>query len=240
MAVTLIVGGTSVIGQAMVERLANTKDVLVFTYHTNEALAKRLARDLQDKGLMVYALPLDATNPDDVSAFFASIAPYGKLSQVICTVGKSHYGLFSQSDNEVWQALWTINVSSYVYVTREAIKLMQRTFTKGSILLLSSIWGERGASNEVLYSMTKGAINSLVKALAKEVSYQGIRINALAPGAVDTPMLDELGEDKQVLLEAMPFGTFVSSEELAHMAQTILTTPSLTGQIITVDGGYTS
>jgi 3-oxoacyl-[acyl-carrier protein] reductase len=111
----------------------------------------------------------------------------------------------------------------------------------GKIINISSVWGNVGASCEVAYSATKGAVNSLTKALAKEVAPSGIQVNAVACGAIDTEMNSHLSDDdKSALADEIPAGRFGTPAEIAHIVKQLTEAPSyLTGQIITVDGGWT-
>lgn len=237
MGISIVIGGTSIIGKAIVQALSSEKEVLLFTYYKKEKEAKALAKALQAENKLVFCQRLDVTSEAEVKAFFELSKAYGRLERLVHSVGMSHYGLFENLEIKDFEALYKLNVLSSVLVAREAIGLMRQA-NFGHLLFISSIWGEKGASNEVAYSMTKGAINTMVKALSKELSYSGIRVNAIAPAGVDTPMLDGLGEDKAELKKAMPFGSFILPEEIASLATTIFKLPSMTGEIITIDGGF--
>lgn len=110
----------------------------------------------------------------------------------------------------------------------------------GNIINISSIWGEVGASCEVIYSTTKGGINLFTKALAKEVASFGIRVNAIAPGVINTEMNSFLSdEEKEELIAEIPMNRFGEAEEIAKTALFLCNDECkyLTGQIIRVDGG---
>ena len=111
---------------------------------------------------------------------------------------------------------------------------------KGRILNISSVWGAAGASTEAAYSASKGAVNSLTKALAKELAPSNIQVNALACGVIDTDMNRCFSEEeRQALMEEIPAGRFGTPEEAAVLACQILEAPEyMTGQIITMDGGW--
>ena len=110
----------------------------------------------------------------------------------------------------------------------------------GRILLISSIWGTRGASFEAAYSATKGGLDSLTKAMAKELAPSGISVNALAPGMVDTKMNSHLSEsDLEALREEIPAGRIASPDEVAEMVDLLMQAPGyLTGEIIGFNGGW--
>lgn len=110
----------------------------------------------------------------------------------------------------------------------------------GKILNMSSIWGIVGGSMESHYSATKGAINALTKALAQELGYSGITVNAIAPGAVDTPMTKEIGEENLCILsEEIPMGRLATTEEIAELVAFMVSEKNsyMTGQIISPNGG---
>ena len=172
-----------------------------------------------------------------MQSFFEGIKPYGQLKAVIHVMGKSHYGLLQEMTYIEWQELLTTNLSSAFLVAKEATKLMLPQ-KKGHLIFFSSIWGEVGASHEVAYSATKGGLNAMVKALAKELAPSHILVNAISSGPVDTPMLDALGEDKAEVMEAMALGRLVEPSDLAHLVAYLVDAKMITGQIITMDGGY--
>lgn len=111
---------------------------------------------------------------------------------------------------------------------------------QGKIINISSVWGNVGASCEVAYSATKGAVNSMTKALAKEVAPSNIQVNAIACGAIDTDMNSHLSdEDKAALALEIPAGRFGLPSEIGKIVKGLICAPDyLTGQIITVDGGW--
>ena len=111
----------------------------------------------------------------------------------------------------------------------------------GTVINISSMWGEVGASCEVLYSATKGGLNSFTKALAKEVAPSNVRVNCIAPGVIDTKMNSFLeGDEKKSLEEEIPLGRFGLPSEIGKIAVFLSSEDSsyITGQIIRADGGY--
>ncbi len=111
----------------------------------------------------------------------------------------------------------------------------------GVILAVSSMWGQTGASCEALYSASKGAVDSYIKALAKELGPSGIRVNAVSPGAIETDMMSCFSEeDKRVISEETPEGRLGSPEEVAEVLYFLQSDKAsfITGQIVGVNGGY--
>lgn len=236
----VVIGGSSVIGREIVRHLAQRKgEVVIFTYYTKEEEAKGLARALQAEDKLVFCQHLDGRDERAVQSFFEGLKPYGQLKAVIHVMGKSHYGLLQEMTYIEWQELLMTNLSSAFLVAKEATKRMLPQ-KKGQLIFLSSIWGEVGASHEVAYSATKGGLNAMVKALAKELAPSHILVNAISPGPVDTPMLDALGEDKSEVIEMMALGRLVAPSDLAGLVDYLIEAQMITGQIITMDGGYLS
>ena len=132
-----------------------------------------------------------------------------------------------------------INLMGALYLSKNVIPYMINK--GGNIINISSMWGEVGASCEVLYSTTKGGINLFTKSLAKEMASTGIRVNAIAPGVIDTKMNSFLEEDERKSLEEdIPMGRFGNSNEIGKMVSFLCSDDCkyLTGQVIRIDGGY--
>jgi 3-oxoacyl-[acyl-carrier protein] reductase len=133
-----------------------------------------------------------------------------------------------------------LHVTSPFLLTKYLLpKMISRK--RGKILVISSVWGLAGASTEVLYSTVKGALNSFVKALAKEVAPSGISVNGIAPGAVSTKMLDHLTvEEKIALAEEIPMGRFARPEEIADLTVFLASDKAayINGEIISINGAW--
>ena len=122
----------------------------------------------------------------------------------------------------------------------EKIEALGNLTPMQKIINVSSVWGNVGASMEVAYSASKGAVNSFTKALAKELAPSNIQVNAIACGAIDTAMNQQLSEAERLALEIeIPMGRFGTPEEIAEVVLQLADSPSyMTGQIIGVDGGF--
>ena len=140
---------------------------------------------------------------------------------------------------ETWQNIIHTNLSSAFYTSKEAIPYMLSK-QAGKIINISSVWGNVGASCEVAYSASKGGLNSFTKALAKELAPSNIQVNAIACGCIDTEMNRCFSEEeRQALADEIPAGRFGKPEEVAELVFSIAEKHNyLTGQIITLDGGW--
>ncbi|MBE5890762.1 MAG: SDR family NAD(P)-dependent oxidoreductase [Lachnospiraceae bacterium] len=168
-----------------------------------------------------------------------SIEEFAQIDVLINNAGISMVGLLQDLSDEDWEKILSVNLSSVFYACKAVIPSMVRR-QSGSIINISSVWGNVGASCEVAYSATKGGINSFTKALAKELAPSNIAVNALACGTIDTEMNGHLDEDERAeLANEIPIGRFGTPEEVAECALHLAQMPTyLTGQIITVDGGW--
>jgi 3-oxoacyl-[acyl-carrier protein] reductase len=162
------------------------------------------------------------------------------LDAIVVTSGISRIGLMTDMTDEIIDEMVRIHVTSPYQLIRNLLPAMIRR-KRGSIVVISSIWGETGASCEVLYSMAKGAQHSFVKALAKELAPSGIRVNAVAPGAINTAMNEQFSkEDIRMISEEIPLGRFGNPNEIADCVEFFLSDKSsyVTGHILSANGGW--
>lgn len=153
--------------------------------------------------------------------------------------GVSKIGLFTDMTEQDWDDVMNTNLKGVFNCCHQAVKYMLSQ-KSGSIINISSIWGNYGGSCEVLYSASKGGINAFTKALAKELAPSGIRVNAIAPGVIDTDMNECFtAQDRQLILEDIPMQRFGQAEDVAKLATYLASDDAnyITAQIITVDGG---
>ena len=179
------------------------------------------------------------------SAYVASLIEnglktFGSIDVLINNAGISYVGLLTDMSDEDISRIVNTNLLSAMYTCRAVIPSMVHN-KAGHIINISSMWGVVGASCEVVYSATKGGINAFTKALAKELAPSNISVNAIACGFVDTDMNRHLSEeDLEAVKTEIPADRFATCEEIADSVYSVLTAPSyLTGQVITVDGGWT-
>lgn len=233
----LITGASHGIGTGIATALATRKYNLILTCHTATDALKVLAEELSSKyEIRVIAKQCDVSSSDEIATLFKQI-PAPEI--VINNAGISHVGLLQDMTDEEWNRILSVNLSGAFYISRSVIPSMLIE-QRGHIINISSVWGNAGASLEVAYSATKGGINAFTKALAKELAPSGIRVNAIACGAIDTRMNAQLSnEEKDALCEEIPAGRFGTPEEVGEAVAALLEMPDyLTGQIISLDGGW--
>ena len=164
---------------------------------------------------------------------------FGSVDILVNNAGISRVGLLQDMDFEEWDSLIAANLSSVFHCCKLAIPSMVRK-QSGHIVNISSVWGVCGASCEAAYSASKGGVNALTKALAKELAPSHIQINAIACGVIDTDMNHFLSkEEAAALLEEIPAGRMGTPDEVARMVLSLTESPAyLTGQVIRFDGGW--
>lgn len=236
----LIIGATGGIGQAITLRLASSETNLILHYYRDEASAKTIAALAQEKGSAVLLVRADIGCWEETErAILMAKNAFGTIDILINSAGLSTYGLVQDISIGDWEQLFRVNVQGIFHTCRLIVPGMVSQ-KWGRIINLSSMWGLVGAANESLYASTKGAVNAFTKSLAKELIYSGITVNAIAPGAVQTKMLDALpAADLKTLLDEIPTGKLIQPSEIADWVAYLLqpSCDNLTGQIISPNGG---
>ena len=164
---------------------------------------------------------------------------FGGVDVLVNNAGVSYIGLLQDMSSQDWERMLHMNLTSAFNCCKLAIPYMVQQ-QQGKIINISSVWGVCGASCEAAYSASKGGVNALTMALAKELAPSNIQVNAIACGAIDTDMNRFLApEERQALLEEIPMGRMGTPEEAAQLILKLLESPAyLTGQIIRLDGGW--
>jgi 3-oxoacyl-[acyl-carrier protein] reductase len=233
----LVSGASRGIGAAIAKTLAAHGCDLILTCRDTAAELTALAARLRDAhGVRVRTARCDAGDPLAVDALFAGI---DRLDILVNNAGADHIGLLQDMALAEWDRLVATNLSACFYTCRLAIPLFLRRDT-GAIVNISSVWGQVGASAETAYSATKGGVNALTRALAKELAPSRIPVNAIACGFIDTAMNAGFTDSERAAIRAeIPADRFAAPAEVAAAVWQLLAMPDyLTGQIITFDGGW--
>lgn len=231
-----ITGGSRGIGESLV-RLAVGRYNVAFTYLNNEERANAIVNELAAYGGLL-AIKCDVRDRKSVlSAIEAAKKRFGKIDILVNNAGVSADKLLIDMTFEEWRDCFSVNVDGVFNVTQAVLPDMLSR-KSGSIVNLSSVWGRYGASGEVAYSAAKAAVIGFTKALAKEVALSGVRVNAVAPGAIDTDMMKVYSkEDVEALIrESIPLGRLGKAEEVARAILFAAENEYVTGAVIPVDG----
>ena len=230
------------IGKAIAEALAGEGYHLALTCEKSRETLEKSAQALA-KNFHVQVLTFCGDMGDPAFVFSMGkevLASFSKIDVIVNNAGISHIGLLCDMTAEEWNRILSVNLSSCFYTAKAFVPAMISAKSGRMFSNISSMWGTAGASCEAAYSASKGGVNSLTRALAKELAPSGISVNAIACGAVDTDMNAFLSsEERTALEEEIPAGRFATPEEVADTVLTLLKSPTyLTGQIVGLDGGY--
>lgn len=236
----LITGASGGIGSACALQLAEPEHRLVLHCHRHQEAAEKTAAKCRAKGAEAMVLSADIGVSDKVNALFCKAEQrFGNIDILVNNAGVAVYGLIQEIEDDQWNRVFATNVNGMFYCVRRALPAMISQ-KWGRIINISSMWGQVGASCEVLYSATKGAVDAFTKAAAKELIYSGITVNAVSPGVVDTAMMRAMGEKTcQSVVEEIPLGRALQPEEIARWVAHFASDASdaVTGQILGINGG---
>ena len=236
----LITGASGGIGAATARAFAQAGyGVALHGYHNKEKL-HALAQELSALSVPVLELYADLSDPTQAKELVDNVLEsFCQLDILICCSGLSHVGLISDIDQENWRRLFGVNVDGMHFCCQAVLPHMIHR-KEGCIITVSSMWGQVGASCEVAYSATKGAIIAYTKALAQEVGPSNIRVNCIAPGVIDTEMNAHLSpEDMAALADETPLGRIGTPQECAACALFLASDGAsfVTGQVLAPNGG---
>lgn len=234
----LITGASRGIGAKTAQAFAKEGYRVIINYNKSKAEAQTLA-DMLSKNYNTdcTAYGCDITDSKAVAEMFSEI---GTVDVLINNAGISEQKLFTDISDEDWKRMMATNLDGVFYCCREALKGMIQE-KNGSIINISSMWGEVGASCEVHYSASKAAVIGLTKALAKEVAPSNIRVNCITPGVIATDMMKGFDEETlESLKEETPLSRLGTPEDIANMTVFLASENAgfITGQILGVNGGF--
>ena len=233
--VVLVTGGSRGIGKAVCEKFAAEGYAVAVNYEKSEEKAAALAEKIGGK-----AYKADVSDYGAVCRMFDDIEKeLGEISVLINNAGISTFGLFQDCSDEEWERIFGVNVKGVFNCSKRALGNMIKN-QSGSIVNVSSIWGVTGGSCECHYSATKAAIIGYTKAMAKEFGPSGIRVNCVAPGAVETEMNARFSkEDMEAIAEEAALGYIGKPEEIAEAIFFAASEKAsyMTGAVLNVNGG---
>lgn len=235
----MIIGASGDIGRSIVMRLAKEGWQLMLHYNRNIRAMEANRRRLNNQSILM-EIQADLSDQAGINHLLNQLV--FPVDAVIFAGGSAYYGLFQDTDEQTMESMLTLHVKAPWTITKHVLPSMIRE-KHGRILFITSVWGEAGAGNEVVYSSVKGAQNSFVKALAKEVATSGIAVNAVSPGFIDTKMNQHLSaEAKEEIIHDIPANRAGTSEDVANTVRFLMDERSdyIHGEIIHVSGGWRS
>ena len=238
--VALITGGSRGIGAACVRLFAERGWAAVFLYRSRGDAANALVQELRAEGLDAAAYRCDVADAGQVRATVAEILRlYHRVDALVNNAGVAHIALVTDTSEADWQRVFDVNMGGVFRVTQAVLPGMISR-QAGSIVNVSSMWGEAGASCEAAYSAAKAAVIGFTKALAKEAGPSGVRVNCVSPGLIDTDMNAELDESAlRELADETPLGRVGTAAEVAEAVLFLCGEGAsfITGQVLGVSGG---
>ena len=237
--VAIVTGASRGIGREIAKSLAKQNIKVIANYNNSKEKAIELKKELEAEGVLIDIVKADVSKREEIKNLVQyAIGNYGKIDILINNAGISEYKLFTDETDEDWNKVINTNLYSAFAVSQEVIPNMIKN-KNGCIINISSVWGMVGASMEVLYSVSKAGIDGLTKALAKELGPSNIRVNAIAPGIVDTDMCKNFSkEELENIKEEIPLERIGNVEDISKCINWLINDNYTTGQIISINGGW--
>lgn len=237
----LITGSSRGIGREMARLFAKNNYNVVINYNKSNDHAQELLEELTKEGCSVRIFKADISNIHEANSLVNyTIGQFEKIDVLINNAGISRFNLFTDICYDEWHEVMNVNLNSVFYVTQKALQYMLPE-QSGKIINISSMWGLVGSANEVHYSTSKAALIGMTKALAKELGPSNIQVNAIAPGVIETDMLNEVdGDTIEMLKYETPLMRIGKPMDIARCALFLADEGGdfITGQVLSSNGGF--
>jgi len=238
--VAIVTGGSRGIGRAIALEFADRGAAVVVNYNKSPESAEEVVKQIQDAGGKAAAFQADVSDFKQAEALIKfAIDTFGDLQILVNNAGITRDQLIMMMPEADWDAVINTNLKSTFNCSKAAVKHMMRKRT-GRIINMASVAGQMGNPGQTNYSASKGGQIAFTKALAREVAARNITVNAIAPGFVDTEILDAMTpEALETALKLVPLGRKGKPEEIAFTASFLASDGAayITGQVLGVDGG---
>lgn len=239
--VALVTGASRGIGRAVAMELGRAGYAVCVNYLNSEEAARQAAEALRAGGSDAVAIRADVADGTAVAEMVRRTEKeLGPVTLLVNNAGVAGQAQFQDISDEMWNRYLAVNLGGARNTIRAVLPHMLSE-KRGAIVNISSIWGLRGASCEVAYACTKAAIIALTRSLAMELAPSGIRVNCVAPGVIDTDMVQVLGQETlRDLAEQTPLGRLGRPEDIAHAVAFLASDKAsfITGQVLGADGGF--
>lgn len=232
-----ILGASGDIGSAIAKQLARENYALILHYNRNKQAMEQLINELNPESVL-QVIQADLTQTTEVYHLLQAVA--FRVDALIYVSGMTQFGLFQDTTEQQMDEMLHLHVKAPWLVTKHFLPQMVQQ-RAGKIIFITSIWGNIGASYEVIYSSVKGAQNSFIKALSKEVGSSGISVNAVSPGFIETKMNEHLAHaEKEAIIQNIPLHRAGLPTEVAHTVSFLMDEKSnyIQGEIINIAGGW--
>lgn len=239
--VALVTGASRGIGRACALKLAEDGYDVAVNYNSNDAKAAEVVAEIEKLGRKAAAFKADTADLKAVQDMFRDIQKeFGQLDVLVNNAGVVDDAFLLMINEESLSRSLDINIKGYFHCAQQAALKMMGKKKCGKIINISSVSSILAVEGQSVYSATKGAVNSMTATLAKELAPRGITVNAVAPGFIETEMMDAIPEDKkEAYIKAIPMGHFGMAADVANVVSSLCSAAFdyVTGQVIVLDGG---
>lgn len=238
--VALVTGASRGIGRACAVKLAEVGYDVAVNYNSNDAKAAEVVTEIEKLGRKAVAYKANTADLKAVQGMFRDVQKeFGQLDVLVNNAGVVDDAYLLMINEDSLSRSLDINIKGYFHCAQQAaLKMMSKKH--GKIINISSVSSILAVEGQGVYSATKGAVNSMTATLAKELAPRGITVNAVAPGFIETEMMNSIPEDKKAeYIKAIPMGKFGSAADVANTVAALCSEAFdyVTGQVIVLDGG---
>ncbi|HEY8361704.1 MAG TPA: 3-oxoacyl-[acyl-carrier-protein] reductase [Tissierellaceae bacterium] len=238
--VALVTGGSRGIGREIALELARNGANVVITYVNNEEKANEVIDEIKSMGVKALAIKADVSKESDVQRMIEKVEEeFNSVDILVNNAGITKDNLLIRMKEEEWDEVMNVNLKGTFLCTKAVARMMMKK-RYGKIINITSVVGITGNIGQGNYSASKAGIIGFTKSIARELASRGIRVNAIAPGFIETDMTEVLNEDiKNAMLKSIPLGTFGKPKDIANTVVFLASSKSdyITGQVINVNGG---
>ena len=236
----LVTGASRGIGAAIAKKLAARGFMVIINYGHSSAAAEEVKNQIEQAGGQAVLMQGDVSSGDDVDRMFKDIKQtWGRLDVLVNNAGINRDTLLVRMKEDQWDAVLSTDLKSVFFTTKAAASLMMRQ-RSGSIINIASVVGITGNAGQANYAAAKAGVIGFTKSAAKELAARGIRVNAIAPGFIETDMTDAIPEKiREGMLETIPLRRGGKAEDVANAVAFLASDDAgyITGQVLKVDGG---
>ena len=239
MKTALITGGTKGIGKAIAQEFLQNGYEVILNYCHDEEAALATQAEFNQQGFCPVLMRADVADEGQVKEMFREIFRiYGRVDVLVNNAGISKIRVIQETSLYDFEQIFSVNIKGVFLCSKEVVDNMICS-GGGCIINISSIGGEVGASCEVAYSASKGAVIAFTKALAKELAPSHVRVNSVSPGVIDTEMNSHLSEmEAEELISEIPLGRMGTGEDVAKACLFLAQNTYVTGEVLSVGGGF--